>query len=79
MKKERTFLVGLVVLVGCLVFSLLLSPLAATAADKVYRLKVHSSFPRGDLSMEILKDFAASAENRSKGRLKLSVLSLIHI
>ena len=75
MKKERTFLVGLVVLVGCLVFSLLLSPLAAVAADKVYRLKVQSSFPRGDLSMDTLKFFAASAENRSKGRLKISVFA----
>ncbi len=73
MKKERTFLVGLVVLVGCLVFSLLFSPLAATAADKVYRFKIQSAFPAGDKSSDLLDVFAASAASRSKGQIKISV------
>ena len=68
MKKEKTLLVGLAV---CL-FMILLSPLTTTAAEKVYRMKIQSGYPHGDLSMELLKDFAAAADKRSNGRLKIS-------
>jgi len=40
---------------------------------KVYKLKVQSAWPHGDLSMETLTEFAAAAEKRSNGRLKISV------
>jgi TRAP-type C4-dicarboxylate transport system substrate-binding protein len=47
----------------------------AKAADKVYRLKIQSAFPHGDISMEALKTFAESAEKRSNGRLIIKVFA----
>lgn len=50
------------------------SPTATPApTPKVYKLKVQSAWPHGDLSMEALHDFAADAESKSNGRLKISV------
>jgi TRAP-type mannitol/chloroaromatic compound transport system substrate-binding protein len=48
---------------------------ATFAAQKVYRLKIQSLFPRGDLSMELLKVFVDSAEKRSNGQLKITVFA----
>jgi TRAP-type C4-dicarboxylate transport system substrate-binding protein len=48
---------------------------SAQAADKVYRMKIQSLFPRGDLSMELLKEFAESAEKHSNGQLKIKVFA----
>lgn len=45
------------------------------AADKVYKMKIQSLFPRGDLSMELLKDFAEAADKHSNGRLKIKVFA----
>jgi TRAP-type C4-dicarboxylate transport system substrate-binding protein len=45
------------------------------AADKVYRMKIQSLYPRGDLSMELLKEFAESAEKHSNGQLKIKVFA----
>lgn len=45
------------------------------AGEKVYRMKIQSLYPRGDLSMETLKVFAESAEKRSNGRLKIKVFA----
>ena len=73
MKQKKTFLTGLVVLVTLLIFTLTFLPVFA--AEKVYRLKIQSGYPHGDLSMELLKDFAAVAEKRSNGRLKISVFA----
>ena len=47
----------------------------AWAAEKTYRMKIQSAFPHGDLSMDLLKEFAASAEKRSEGRLKIKVFA----
>jgi TRAP-type mannitol/chloroaromatic compound transport system substrate-binding protein len=47
----------------------------ATAKDKVYRMKIQSLFPRGDLSMETLKVFAESAEKYSNGRLQIKIFA----
>ncbi|MFW5810128.1 MAG: TRAP transporter substrate-binding protein DctP [Thermodesulfobacteriota bacterium] len=47
----------------------------ARAAEKTYRMKIQSAFPHGDLSMDLLKEFAASAEKRSDGRLKIRVFA----
>ena len=68
-------LIGLVALMTALVFSFVVSPMTVAAAQKVYRLKIQSGYPHGDLSMELLKDFAASAAKRSDGRLKISVFA----
>lgn len=47
----------------------------AFAAEKVYRMKIQSLFPRGDLSMETLKVFTDSAAKRSNGRLKIKIFA----
>ncbi|MBU2511508.1 TRAP transporter substrate-binding protein DctP [bacterium] len=40
-----------------------------------YRMKIQSGFPRGDLSMELLKVFAESADKRSNGQLQIKVFA----
>ena len=47
----------------------------ARAADKVYRMKIQSLFPRGDLSMEKLTVFADSAAKYSNGQLKIKIFA----
>lgn len=47
----------------------------AQAAEKTYRMKIQSAYPRGDLSMELLKDFADTASKLSKGRIKIQVFA----
>jgi TRAP-type C4-dicarboxylate transport system substrate-binding protein len=38
-------------------------------------MKIQSAYPRGDLSMELLKEFAAAADKNSKGRIKIQVFA----
>ncbi len=45
------------------------------AAEKTYRMKIQSAFPHGDLSMDLLKEFADSAKKRSEGSLKIKVFA----
>jgi TRAP-type C4-dicarboxylate transport system substrate-binding protein len=70
MKGKKLFLLGSVILAAALVVNL-----TATVEAKVYRLKIQSAYPRGDLSMELLKEFAASAEKRSNGQIKITVFA----
>lgn len=48
---------------------------SGSAADKVYRLKIQSLFPRGDISMETLNVFAESAAQNSNDRLKIKIFA----
>lgn len=48
---------------------------SAWCGGKVYRMKIQSAFPHGDLSMDLLKEFAAAADRRSNGRLKIKVFA----
>lgn len=75
--KRTLWPVALLVMVLGIVLLMASGPLAdsAQAADKVYRWKIQSLYPRGDLSMELLKVFADSAEKRSNGRLKIKVFA----
>jgi TRAP-type mannitol/chloroaromatic compound transport system substrate-binding protein len=66
--KTPCFLVALITL------ALLAFPLHSALA-KTYRMKIQSAFPRGDLSMELLKDFAESADKKSNGQLKIKVFA----
>ena len=75
MKVKRIFLLISIILVTVFVFTLTIGSLNAEAADKVYRLKIQSAYPRGDLSMELLKDFASTADRMSKGRIKIQVFA----
>ncbi|MGB5746774.1 MAG: TRAP transporter substrate-binding protein DctP [Desulfobacterales bacterium] len=75
MKVKRTIILISVILVAIFVTTLTFGSFDAQAADKVYRLKIQSAYPRGDLSMELLKDFAATAKRMSKGRIKIQVFA----
>ena len=72
---KRICLLISLVLVVIFTVTLTFGSLDAQAADKVYRLKIQSAYPRGDLSMELLKDFAATANKMSKGRIKIQVFA----
>lgn len=45
------------------------------AADKVYRWKLQSGYPHGDLSFELLKGFAKDVKELSDGKLVISVFA----
>lgn len=73
MRKLR--FVGPMILVTFLVAVLAVGVLPSAAAEKVYRMKIQSAYPRGDLSMELLNQFAADADKRSNGRIKIQVFA----
>ena len=75
MKAKKIFLLGTLLVAAFFVMSLTLGSLSADAAEKVYRMKIQSAYPRGDLSMELLKEFAATADKLSKGRIKIQVFA----
>lgn len=75
MKAKKFFLLGAFSLAVIFFITLTFGSLSAEAADKVYRMKIQSAYPRGDLSMELLKEFAAAAEKNSKGRIKIQVFA----
>ena len=72
--KMRTHYLSLVIAV---IFAVTLSVAGLTgeAAAKTYRLKIQSGYPRGDLSMELLKVFADSAKKRSNGKVVIKVFA----
>jgi TRAP-type mannitol/chloroaromatic compound transport system substrate-binding protein len=73
--KRKSFLIGTpFFLVTLIAFTLLVFPLHSASA-KTYRMKIQSAFPRGDLSMELLKEFAESADKKSNGQLKIKVFA----
>ena len=64
-----------VVVVAVFAINLSVGSLNAEAAEKVYRWKIQSAYPRGDVSMELLNDFAADIKKKSNGRLLISVFA----
>jgi len=72
---KRIILMTSVIMAAMFALGLTIGGLNADAADKVYRLKIQSAYPRGDLSMELLKEFAKSANKRSNGRIKITVFA----
>jgi len=75
MQRKKLFRLGSVVLVVVLAGIFSVACLTTAAEAKVYKWKIQSGYPHGDLSMELLKDFVASAEKRSNGQLKISVFA----
>ncbi|MGW8301268.1 MAG: hypothetical protein ACWGNO_04320, partial [Desulfobacterales bacterium] len=75
MKVKKIFLLSALLVAAFFVMSLTLGSLSAEAAEKVYRMKIQSAYPRGDLSMELLNEFAAAADKNSKGRIKIQVFA----
>lgn len=74
MKKEKGIFWSVAVLTILLLANFML-PGLGFAAEKATKLKIMSIFPRGDLSMDTLTEFAKSAEKRSNGQLKVAVFS----
>jgi len=75
MKVKKIFLLSALLIAAFFVMNLTLGSLSAEAAEKVYRMKIQSAYPRGDLSMELLNEFAAAADKNSKGRIKIQVFA----
>lgn len=73
MKNIKTVLIlsTILILVGGTLFNV---P-KGFCAGKVYRWKIQSAYPRGDVSMALLKDFAEEVKKRSDGRLLISVFA----
>jgi len=74
-KKQYLFTTLVIMLVALMLTVAGTVPSAVQAADKVYRMKIQSLYPRGDLSMELLEEFAAAAEKHSNGQLKVKVFA----
>jgi len=49
--------------------------LGQNAFAKTYRMKIQSGYPRGDVSMELLKEFADAAAFHSNGQIKIKVFA----
>jgi TRAP-type C4-dicarboxylate transport system substrate-binding protein len=75
MKLKKIVVIGSVFLIAIFTFILIFGSGTSQAAEKVYRMKIQSAYPRGDLSMELLKEFAAAADKNSKGRIKIQVFA----
>ena len=75
MKVKRISILMTVVLVAIFVTTLPIGHLTADAVGKTFRLKIQSAYPRGDLSMELLKDFAQTANKLSKGQIRIQVFA----
>lgn len=72
---KRIILTISVVVIAVFAINLSVGSLNAEAAEKVYRWKIQSAYPRGDVSMELLNDFAADIKKKSNGRLLISVFA----
>ena len=75
MKIKQLSILGSLLMVVVLVSLLVFAGCQPAAPAKVYEWKIQSLWPRGDLSMLALPDFAANVEQRSNGRLKLAVFA----
>jgi len=72
---KRISMLMTVVLVAVFITTLPMGHLTADAIGKTYRLKIQSAYPRSDPSMELLKDFAATAKKMSEGRIRIQVFA----
>ena len=68
LKKPVLFLL---ILIFCSIFTMG----SSIAADKIYRWKLQSGYPHGDLSFELLKGFAEDVKKFSNGKLIISVFA----
>jgi TRAP-type C4-dicarboxylate transport system substrate-binding protein len=76
MRKSLTFAMSIMIFFAVILITAIGPQVdLARAADKVYRMKIQSLFPRGDLSMETLKVFADSAAKNSNGQLKIKIFA----
>lgn len=73
MRDKKVFL--FIVLSIILASFISIGSLSAVAGEKTHRWKIQSAYPRGDLSMELLKDFAKFVKEKSDGKLVISVFA----
>ncbi len=76
-RRNSAFVRSLVLFLAVVFMGTLFNSQSAFA--KTYRMKIQSGFPRGDLSMELLKVFAKSADKHSNGQLKIKVFAVPEI
>lgn len=76
MKKSLAFTASIMIASAAMFFIGLGTQIQSVqAAEKVYRMKIQSLFPRGDISMEALEVFADSAAKHSNGQLAIKVFA----
>jgi len=73
MRGKRFTGIGAAFIVAVLAVAFLVAPLSGAAEAKVFRMKIQSAFPRGDISMELLNDMAKWADEKSNGQIKIRV------
>jgi len=74
--KKRSIFRGLIGILAVVTFLFLVIGAPSVArAEKIYRMKIQSAYPRGDISMALLKHFADYAKKKSHGRLLISVFA----
>jgi TRAP-type C4-dicarboxylate transport system substrate-binding protein len=71
----KTFRTALILSIVLILTSIVFYAPQAFCKGKVYRWKIQSAYPRGDVSMALLKDFAAEVKQKSDGRLLISVFA----
>jgi TRAP-type mannitol/chloroaromatic compound transport system substrate-binding protein len=74
MKHRSAFVTRFIVMAVSVLFLGVLVP-APDVFAKTYRMKIQSGYPRGDLSMELLKEFAAAAKMYSNGQVIIQVFA----
>jgi TRAP-type C4-dicarboxylate transport system substrate-binding protein len=75
MKRKKGLFFGSLIFAAMFMVFFSFGNSTATAAQKVYRMKMQSAYPRGDLSMGLLDYFAKDAAKKSNDRLKISVFA----
>jgi TRAP-type C4-dicarboxylate transport system substrate-binding protein len=73
MKRKKLGLIVSLILTAVLVSVVLLPGCTEEPEPEVYELTIQSGYPRGDISMGLLEEFADSAYDRSDGRLVIEV------
>jgi TRAP-type C4-dicarboxylate transport system substrate-binding protein len=74
-KHQRLFTISIGALLVVLLTLVGTGRQEVQAAEKKVRMKIQSLFPRGDLSMELLKEFAEAAAKHSNGQLTIKVFA----
>ncbi len=76
MRKDLTFAASIMLACAVILITVIGPQVGEVkAADKVYRMKIQSLFPRGDISMETLTVFADSAAKNSDGQLQIKIFA----
>ena len=70
-RVKSTLILSTILLFACVIF---IVP-QAMCGGKTYRWKIQSAYPRGDVSMELLKDFADDVKEKSNKKLLIKVFA----